>query len=162
MTPPREKRRRPASPAVRITTRRARQLVDPRTLARRAGRILSTMGLHDAELSLMLCDDSTIQELNAQYRGKDRPTDVLSFPMLEPGEEPGPGTLLGDVVISTETASRQAKRRGVSPLAEATFLLVHGILHLVGHDHSTDEEERRMDAAALELNALFESARARR
>ncbi len=92
----------------------------------------------------MLVDDAVIQSLNAAYRGKDQPTDVLSFAMGE-GEfgDLNPG-VLGDVVISVPTARRQARRSGREPIDQVTFLLTHGLLHLVGYDHVTDEQEREM------------------
>lgn len=83
--------------------------------------------------------------MNREYRGKDRPTDVLSFSQTEgdfPGVEPD---ILGDVVISIDTAGRQAEDKGVSLEREIDILLIHGILHLAGYDHEKSrEEERRM------------------
>lgn len=97
-------------------------------------------------LSLLCTDDSEIHQLNVRYRGKDKPTDVLSFSQLE-----GPASAcltgcLGDVVISLETAAKQAKRQRCSVSEEVLRLLVHGILHLFGYDHErvTITEARRM------------------
>ena len=117
-------------------------------MRRRAERMLAALRLEDAELSLLLCDDATIHELNRAYRGKDRPTDVLAFAMREGPDAPGGEgpELLGDVVISLDTARRQAKDQGRTIIAEVTFLLGHGLLHLLGYDHRTPEEERRMHA----------------
>jgi probable rRNA maturation factor len=100
------------------------------------------------EVSVVFADDDYIQELNCQYRGKDTPTDVLSF-ALEEGEEPDiyegpPETLLGDIVISLETAIRQAESFGHSLERELAYLTVHGMLHLMGYDHETDEEKAAM------------------
>lgn len=108
------------------------------------------------ELSLVLCDDAHIRELNSEWRGIDAPTDVLSFEMEEdagPGEgEDGmpelPVNVLGDVVISLDTAARQAAERRHALLDEARVLLVHGVLHLLGYDHEEDEEEAAEMAAA--------------
>ena len=109
-------------------------------------RMLQALGRADAELSVLLCDDATIHELNRDYRGKDAPTDVLAFAMGE-GEAAGvQAHLLGDVIISVETARRQAIARHHAIASEVRFLLAHGLLHLVGYDHQTDAEERRMDA----------------
>lgn len=123
-------------------------------LRRRARLMLASLDLPEAELSVVLTDDSGIQELNRDYRHKDKPTDVLAFAMREgevpPGMEPQ-DELLGDVVISLETACRQAAERRRTPLAEVTFLLAHGLLHLVGYDHQNDEEEREMNAATRRL-----------
>ncbi|MFT9056493.1 MAG: rRNA maturation RNase YbeY [Ethanoligenens sp.] len=92
-----------------------------------------------AEVNVTFVDDVQIQELNAQYRHKDTPTDVLSFPMGENGKfdlNPDTGAyVLGDVVISLETASLQAEKYGHSLQQEVAFLTVHSILHIMGHDH---------------------------
>lgn len=115
----------------------------------------------DDELSVLLTDDAFIRELNSTHRGKDRPTDVLAFPLLPtgPGEPSAPASaLLGDVVISLDTAARQARQRKHPLMAEVTFLLAHGILHLLGYDHETDEEEAQMNAMTIRLVA---AARAR-
>lgn len=107
----------------------------------------------EAEVSLVLVDDQEIQRLNLEYRGIDAPTDVLSFAMLETGEEEPeilgvePGLLLGDVVISLETAVRQAEEYGHTLEREICFLAVHGILHLLGYDHQHPEETKVMRQA---------------
>lgn len=88
-----------------------------------------------AELSLVFCDDDFIQKLNRDYRGKNEPTDVLSFPMEEEQFDAGI-RVLGDIVISTETAVRQADSFKHPPLLEIVFLLIHGLLHLHGYEHS--------------------------
>jgi probable rRNA maturation factor len=119
----------------------------PATLARRARCMLAALKLERAELSLVLCDDRTMRALNRRHRGLDRPTDVLAFALGEGPAMPSPGArLLGDVVISLSTARRQAREQGRTPLAEATMLLAHGLLHLLGFDHRTASEERRMRA----------------
>ena len=131
-----------------------RQRGGPKLLAGRlrkaADRMLEYLGLESAELSVLLVSDSAIQALNRRHRGKDRPTDVLSFPL---GDAPGAGAprLLGDVVISLPTAARQAKSRKRALFPEARFLLAHGLLHLLGYDHATAAQKRRMDAAARRL-----------
>ena len=120
--------------------------------------MLIALRMPDAELSILLCDDATIHELNRDYRNKDRPTDVLAFAMREgEGGELHP-SLLGDVVISIETARRQAREHGRSIAAEVTQLLAHGLLHLLGYDHRTDEEDRVMRART---DVLFAAATAR-
>lgn len=93
---------------------------------------------------MVVVDDATMTTFNRAYRGVDGPTDVLAFPMTEGrfgALSPG---LLGDVVISAETAARQARGVGGGLRAELALLLVHGILHLAGYDHGTVEERRRM------------------
>ena len=115
----------------------------------RAQRMLAALELSTAELSILLTNDTGIHALNAAYREKDRATDVLAFAMRE-GEtserEPGAHEVLGDVVISLDTAARQAPSHHHDGLAEVTMLLAHGVLHLVGYDHQDDAEEREMQA----------------
>jgi probable rRNA maturation factor len=111
--------------------------------------MLRELDLGDSELSVLITDDRTIHALNLRHRHKDRPTDVLAFP-LEKRQKHGP-RLLGDVVISLDTAERQASSRKRPLLAEVRFLLAHGLLHLIGHDHDTVEKKRRMDAMARRL-----------
>ncbi len=113
---------------------------------RRATRMLAALRLPGAELSIVLCDDATIQALNRAYRKKDRPTDVLAFAMREGPHAELAGAMLGDVVVSLDTAARQAASRGVPLDREVTMLVAHGLLHLLGHDHATKIEERRMSA----------------
>ena len=120
--------------------------VDPVGVEAIAGRALEVLGLHDAELSIVLCDDAFIHPLNRDYRGKDRATDVLSFPQRE-GEESDPDDpVLGDIVLSVERAQAQANERGHSLEMELRVLLVHGILHLLGYDHEEDDDAEAMEA----------------
>ncbi len=108
--------------------------------------MLRALDLSKAELSVMLCDDSTIQELNRRYRREDRPTDVLAFSMAEGEQIAGSPLLLGDIVISLSTAARQATASRQELLVEVTLLLAHGLLHLLGFDHRTRAQQRRMKA----------------
>jgi probable rRNA maturation factor len=124
---------------------------DRRLLARRAGRLLEELGREEAELALTLVDDPTMQALNARDRGRQAPTDVLSYSLLEGPHAEFRRALLGDVVISVDTAARQARRARRSLDDECLRLLVHGVLHLVGHDHQAAEEARRMRAAERRL-----------
>ncbi len=102
--------------------------------------VVEELRLGDTELSICLTDDAGIRELNSQYRGKDKATDVLSFPMEEDelgceGFGDAGARVLGDVAISVETARRQAESYGVTFYEEMARLLTHGILHLIGFDH---------------------------
>jgi len=116
--------------------------------------MLRAVGRPNAELSIVLVNDSVIQELNAEYRGKDQPTDVLSFAIQE-GDFAGINPdLLGDVVISVPTAQRQADVNNRPLIDEVTFLLSHGLLHLIGYDHQTDEQEEKMNAETARLMAV--------
>ena len=97
----------------------------------------------ESEIGLQIIDDATMQELNLQYMDIDAPTDVLSFPV--PFENPGTGNpYLGDILISYPTAVRQAEAAGHSPTEEITLLLVHGLLHLLGYDHTNPQEKEAM------------------
>lgn len=120
--------------------------VDVNRLQKRAHAILSAIGHARSELSVALVDDEAIAGLNAQWRDKPRPTDVLSFSLMEGDFANHRGGLLGDVVISVETAAAQAaeRRRGLDERVER--LLVHGVLHLVGFDHEDDDDARVMAA----------------
>lgn len=101
--------------------------------------------------SLVFADDAELHALNREWRGKDRPTNVLSFPMLEHEEllglhREGAPELLGDIALSLETCTREAQEKGVPLEHHAAHLIVHGLLHLAGHDHETSPG----DAAAME------------
>jgi len=117
-------------------------------LRRRARRMVLAAALADpglggeVEVGLTLTDDAEIRALNRDFRKKDQPTDVLAFAMREGGGVGAPG-LLGDVVVSVDTAARQA-RRGLE--GEVAFLWAHGLCHLLGYDHRTEREERVMNA----------------
>jgi probable rRNA maturation factor len=112
-----------------------------RRLRVKARDFLAAMGRADAELSILLTGDAGIRRLNRQWRRKDEATDVLSFPLSDP---PGNGPLLGDVVISLDTAARRAGRDPRAVGRELDRYLAHGLLHLLGYDH-----ERRDDAVAM-------------
>jgi probable rRNA maturation factor len=115
--------------------------------------MLRALKLSRAELSVMLCDDATIHTLNRDYRRKDKPTDVLAFALREGKDGHLAGDTLGDVVISLETAQRQARERSIATRDEVRMLLAHGLLHLLGWDHRTDAEDRRMRAEVDRLLA---------
>lgn len=99
----------------------------------------------DAEVSLLLCDDTAIRRLNAQWRGRDTPTNVLSFPAAGAAPLPGAPAMLGDIAVAWATTRREAEREGKTLEAHLTHLLVHGLLHLLGHDHETDQEAEAME-----------------
>jgi probable rRNA maturation factor len=141
--------------------------VNVSTIRRRASKMLSHLGLTRVELSIALVGDARMAELNRAYRRKNRPTDVLSFPMHEPPARarrrgakaaeiglawPHRGPL-GDVILSVDTARRQAAERHHELIAELTMLLAHGLLHLLGYDHRTDAEEREMLGLTRDLQA---------
>jgi probable rRNA maturation factor len=109
------------------------------------------------EISVLLTDDDTVRELNAEYREKDKPTNVLSFPMTDPNDlrdtkVDGPELLLGDIVLARGVCEAEAMQKGVSVDDHATHLIVHGTLHLLGYDHDDDDEASEMEAR--EIRAL--------
>jgi probable rRNA maturation factor len=130
-------------------------------IERRAGKMLAALDLRGVELSVALVDDAGIHALNRSYRHKDKPTDVLAFPLQEMAPlhtlREAPVGLLGDVILSIETGRRQAARHRRTLLAELTMLLAHGLLHLLGYDHGTDAEERDMKARTRALEAAAEA-----
>lgn len=124
-----------------------------------ARKILSASGCPEARLSILLTDDAGIRELNRSWLGKDRATNVISFAMQE-GEGAGvQADLLGDVVISVETAAREASEAQYPVEHELYFLLLHGILHLLGYDHERGSaaDARRMATRERELFAQIRS-----
>ena len=144
--------RRPSHRAHRIEVQVARPFRSALRavwLRRIARHVLAAEDAGPTELGVVVTDDATVRELNRRYLGVDEPTDVLSFGLgekddapfaLPPGEAPS----LGEVIISYPTAVRQAEEEGHSVEAEVAHLLVHGVLHLLGYDHSEAEDERRM------------------
>lgn len=119
-------------------------------LVERAARAaLDLAGSPDADLTVVLAGDEQVRALNRRFLGRDAPTDVLAFPADEPDPETG-RRYLGDVVLSVPRAGKQAAARGHDAPSEIALLVVHGVLHLLGHDHVEDEEKARMWAAQAE------------
>ncbi len=106
-------------------------------------------------VELWITDDSSIQNLNRDYRGKDKPTDVLSFSFLE--SDPTNKSSLGQIIISLETAEHQAAELGQSLEEELRFLFTHGLLHLLGYDHETPAEEKVMLEKAYKVLGRHEA-----
>jgi probable rRNA maturation factor len=126
--------------AVGMRGRRAPALA--RRLGRAAERLLDRLRLAGAELSILLVSDREMRTLNRRWRGADRPTDVLAFAQRE-GDGEAPDGVLGDVVISVDTARRQAAEHGQALAHEGERLLIHGLLHLLGYDHERSAAEAR-------------------
>ena len=108
--------------------------------------------------SLIFADDAEVRELNREWRGKDKPTNVLSFPMMHRADllalpADGPPEMLGDMALALETCTREAAEKGVALENHVTHLIVHGLLHLVGHDHEVSPQEARA-MEILEIKAL--------
>jgi probable rRNA maturation factor len=137
---------------------RFREVAPEELVLSRLQKILDELGKEACEFSVSFVSDDAIQELNKTYRGKDEPTDILSFVQMddvqdfdwpdleyEEGEEGEDGiTILGDMVISLDTLQRNAQSFTVSPDEELFRLLIHGILHLLGGDHETNDESEPM------------------
>ena len=131
--------------------------VDTRKIKQQISKILISLDCNEHEISILFVGDQGIRDLNRQFRGIDRPTDVLSFPQFLEGEPEPPGApVLGDVAISLETARHQSKGHGLSLGEELILLLIHGILHLLGYDHEiSNREEERMRKKTRELFAMI-------
>lgn len=129
------------------------QAVVREKLISQAKQVLGILELRDVELSLLICDDAFIHPLNRDYRGKDKPTDVLSFAQREGDFAFEDDPILGDVIISLETTIRQAEERKHSTQRELSILLIHGILHLIGYDHIEDDEAEIMETKEKEILA---------
>jgi probable rRNA maturation factor len=127
--------------SVEVTRRDAGKKVPARPFKKIAQAVLDSMGRTEAELSLALVGNAEMRRLNATYRKKDYPTDVLSFPIE--GAPSAAGRLLGDVVISVDKAREQATQRGHTEHEEIVTLLIHGIVHLLGYDHERSAKDAR-------------------
>jgi probable rRNA maturation factor len=137
--------------AVLVSGTISAQTIDRKEIARKGRIVLEALGLGDSELSVSLVRDADIRRLNREYRGKDRPTDVLSFSLRE-GAFGHVADAIGDVVISIETAARQAAENRFTLGEEVDRLLVHGVLHLAGYDHERSRrEELRMKRKEREM-----------
>jgi probable rRNA maturation factor len=99
-------------------------------------------GLPGADVAIALSSDEAVRALNARYRGQDKPTNVLSFPAADPSSADAPS---GDIIIALETVLREAEEEGKPPLHHLAHLTVHGVLHLAGYDHETEEEAECME-----------------
>ena len=113
--------------------------------------VLSELKQADSQLSVLVCTDAFIRPLNKSYRNKDKPTDVLSFSQREGDFGFAEDSILGDVIVSLDTAKRQAIEKQHSLEKEMCILLIHGILHLLGYDHIEDQEAEIMEAKEREL-----------
>lgn len=121
-------------------------------MEKNAQAVLNALDSPDGELSILIVDDPQIAILNKEYLNRQGPTNVIAFPMRDGGFGDLNPHLLGDVVISVETARREGGDAGISTHARLSQLLVHGILHLFGYDHETDDDEaRRMEEKSDEL-----------
>lgn len=108
----------------------------------------------NAEVSVLLTDDQTVHTLNKTYRGVDRPTNVLSFAALDDEDEPiVDPLLLGDIVVAFETTKKEAEEQNISLADHLFHLVVHGVLHLIGYDHMTDDDAVEMETLEIKILA---------
>ena len=142
---------------VLIDNRQSRHKISPTTIKQTVQVILDALDCPDSEISILIVDDPQIAELNQQYLNREGPTNVIAFAMRD-GEFPDISPhLLGDVVISMDTASREARNAAMSTERRFNELLVHGILHLLGYEHETNEEDAKvMDDKSKEILALLD------
>ncbi|MDP2981418.1 MAG: rRNA maturation RNase YbeY [Candidatus Omnitrophota bacterium] len=131
--------------------------IDKNKILECADYVLKAMGETDAELSLVLVNDMYIRNLNWKYRRNDSATDVLAFPMRD--SRGLSGSVLGDVVISVETAKREAGKRKKDLQEEMNLYFVHGILHLLGYDDEKIRKRKKMKAKEQEILKLFKATK---
>lgn len=131
---------------IAIENRQKKIRLDTRRIRRSLKRLLKELSCEDGELSLLLVDDDQIREFNRTYLSRDRSTNVISFSMTEGEFGAVNPRLLGDIILSAETAARDAAAAGIDLMDEVEFLLIHGLLHLIGYEHenTTHGESRRM------------------
>jgi probable rRNA maturation factor len=143
---------------VQIENRQGKHRISKKKIQQKARAILSALDYPDAELSILIVDDQQIARLNQQYLNRKGPTNVIAFAMQEgPFVEIAPD-LLGDVVISAESAHREAKSADLSTAVYFDQLLIHGILHLLGYDHENDKfEADKMEQKANEILEFIKS-----
>ena len=140
--------------AIAVRNRQRKVRLKTPQVKRQLSRAMTYLGCQEQELSVVFGDDRLLQDLNRDYRAKDRPTNVLAFPQ-EPIDAVAPSAdLLGDVVVSLPTAQREAQDLEQPLEARVVYLLVHGLLHLLGYDHEpSDADRQRMEALEQEILA---------
>ena len=145
---------------IRITTRMwTRDLPSVKATCRRAAEaaLAAAPRLTAAEINILLTPDSAVKKLNATYRGKDKPTNVLSFPAYEPDERhrapSGSTPMLGDIAVAFGVSAREAKTEGKTLKEHLSHLVVHGVLHLLGYDHTHDDDATTMERRETKILA---------
>lgn len=139
--------------SISIQNRQKSQQVDTGRLRRSLKRLLKELNCKDNEISLLLVDDDQIREINKTFLKRDRPTNVISFSMKEGSFGHIHPEILGDIILSTETAARDAQTGHLDFMDEMEFLLIHGLLHLIGYNHEATgaEEAEKMKIREREL-----------
>ena len=151
-------RRAPPAPrtSIDVEVQDARWLVQLRTgraLCRRAAlaALAGAPRRSGMVLAIALADDAAVRKLNRSFRGKDKPTNVLSFPADAHATPPGAPRFLGDIVLARQTVTREAREQGKPLVDHLKHLVVHGTLHLLGYDHEADAEAARMEALEVRI-----------
>jgi rRNA maturation RNase YbeY len=144
---------------IQITSQKRTPGVNVKSIKRILKKVLKDLDFHDVELSILLTDDERMAQLNRQYMRRKGTTNVLAFPMTGgPGPQVQSG-MLGDIVVSVDTALREAGQQEETPQRTINRLLIHGLLHLIGHDHEGSvREARRMEAEEQRLLAVIEGS----
>ncbi|UCE53765.1 MAG: rRNA maturation RNase YbeY [Desulfobacterales bacterium] len=142
---------------VQINNRQNKHKISVKKIQQTARAILNALDCPDGELSILIVDDQQIAKLNTEYLNRKGPTNVIAFPMREGQFADITPNLLGDVVISVETACREGNASGISMQKSFNQLLVHGILHLLGYDHEkTAKEAKRMEKRSEALQQMLD------
>ncbi|MFW5874787.1 MAG: rRNA maturation RNase YbeY [bacterium] len=143
---------------VLITNRQNFCRISEERIRKTASALLEALGKTGAELSLLIVDNEQIAEINKTYLDRTGPTNVIAFPMGDSGFNEIQPELLGDIVISVETADKEASNAGYCMEERFTELLIHGILHLLGYDHETNEQDaKQMNEKSDELMAYLKA-----
>lgn len=136
--------------AIHLLSKQKTLPIRPKAIRRRLNILMKDLGLSETELSITITDDREIKAINARYRGVDKATNVLAFALEEGLPMPGTPRVLGDIVISAETIQCEAVQLGYTDGEMLYFYLVHGLLHLIGHDHEKGPEEAARQEAETE------------
>jgi probable rRNA maturation factor len=140
-----------------LQNRKNQSRITNQSLRKKTALILNALGCKNFQISILITDDQDIQEINKNYRNIDKPTNVLSFPMDDESMVIPGVKILGDLVISEDTAIKEAETAQISLDQRISQLLVHGILHLFGYDHEiSDKEDEKMTKKSIELISLIE------
>ncbi|MEK7826660.1 MAG: rRNA maturation RNase YbeY [Thermodesulfobacteriota bacterium] len=141
--------------SISIQNRQKLLTVDVGRVRRSLKRLLKELGFKDSEVSLLLVDDDQIREINKNYLQRDRPTNVISFAMTEGAFGDVHPEILGDIILSVETAARDAMACDIDFMDEVEFLLIHGLLHLLGYNHEDVESNEAKKMKKLERELFF-------
>lgn len=141
--------------SISIQNRQKLLSVDLGRVRRSLKRLLKELGFKDSEVSLLLVDDDQIREINKSYFQRDRPTNVISFAMTEGAFGDVHPEILGDIILSVETAARDAVAYDIDFMDEVEFLLIHGLLHLVGYNHENVESREAEKMKKMERELFF-------